>query len=321
MTDLAQITHIVAPQLEAFEREYADQLHSSVKLANTITDYLNTRRGKQLRPLLTLLSAGACQGEITQHSIKMAVAMEMLHNSSLIHDDVVDESSLRRGIPTVNNTWGNKIAVLSGDFYLAKVMTLLCRYASTEEMDVVNGTAVSMSEGELLQQQTAHSLNLDEENYIATIEKKTASLIASCCEIGSLAGDNKGYASLLRTFGLHFGLAFQMRDDMLDYMPEANTGKPYGNDIQERKMTLPLINYLATADPSRKEMLLKQIADGADEIIAMQIVAEISHSAAMQKTQERINSEIAVAIEAISPLPDSIYKQALIDLATLLTRK
>lgn len=321
MTVLAQITNIVAPQIEAFEKEYADQLKSSVTLANTITDYLNKRRGKQLRPLLTLLSAGACQGEISQHSIKMAVAMELLHNSSLIHDDVVDDSSLRRGIPTVNNTWGNKIAVLSGDFYLAKVMTLLCRHASPEEMEVVNGTAVSMSEGELLQQQTAHSLNLDESNYIATIEKKTASLIAACCEIGCLAGKKNDYTENLRQFGLHFGLAFQMRDDMLDYMPEANTGKPYGNDLQERKMTLPLLNYLAMTDPSRKEILLKQIADGVDEIIAMQIVAEVSHSGAMEKTQSRINTEVSTAIDALKPLPDSIYKQAMIDLATLLTRK
>ena len=259
-----------------------------------------------------MLSAGASNGTVDDHIVHMAVALELLHNSSLIHDDVVDNSNLRRGMPTINSYLGNKVAVLCGDLYLAKVMSLLCAHANTAEMAVINRTAIEMSEGELLQQQTCRITNLDESNYIVTIDKKTASLMAACCEIGSISKNNTDYTKRLKVFGVHYGRAFQMHDDMLDYMPMANTGKPYGNDIQEKKITLPLLCFLRQTSESRRESIMNMLHQNTiDEITATQIVAEVADSEALLEVQKHIDIESALALEQLSKLPPSKYKNGL----------
>ncbi|MCR5424431.1 MAG: polyprenyl synthetase family protein [Bacteroidales bacterium] len=312
MSELEHIATIVTQELAAFEQEYAEQMHSSVELANNVGKYITRHKGKLIRPLLTMLSAGASNGTVDDHIVHMAVALELLHNSSLIHDDVVDNSNLRRGMPTINSYLGNKVAVLCGDLYLAKVMSLLCAYANTAEMAVINRTAIEMSEGELLQQQTCRITNLDEANYIVTIDKKTASLMAACCEIGSISKNNTDYTKQLKEFGVHYGRAFQMHDDMLDYMPMANTGKPYGNDIQEKKITLPLLCFLRQTSESRRNAIMEILQQNTiDEIAATQIVAEVADSEALHEVQEHIDIESALALEQLSILPPSKYKNGL----------
>lgn len=322
--DLQTIQSIIAAPMQAFHEEYRAQLQSSVPIINSVNDYLTQRKGKMLRPLLTLLSAGAALNEVPDYKVKMAVAMEMLHNSSLIHDDVVDESNLRRGMETVNSRWSNQIAVLCGDFYLAKVMHLLCMFASSDERDIVSRTAIEMSEGELLQQQSSREFDLSEDQYMETIYKKTASLMASCCEVGAygttlLAHDGQSMAKALRMYGQLFGLAFQMRDDILDYSPQANTGKPCGNDIKEKKMTLPLIYFFRDADNDTQKYirdLLSQPAIGDDE--AKQVVNMVNQSQALLLTHNKINEFTQKAIDQVSSLPASSYRDALINLTDLL---
>lgn len=317
--NLQPIQNIVAEQLSAFADEYRRQLQSSVTIINSINDYLTQRKGKMLRPLLTLLSAGAAHGSIADYKIQMAVALEMLHNSSLIHDDVVDESSLRRGMETVSHRWSNQIAVLAGDFYLAKVMHLLCLHASYEERDIVSRTAIEMSEGELLQQQASRNIDLSEENYMDTIYKKTASLMASCCEVGAWSSTPLSAAPSLREYGRLFGLAFQMRDDILDYSPETETGKPCGNDIKERKMTLPLIYFFHQTSSSiqqRLSALLKQPFIGDEE--ASEVVDMVHRSSALEQTRQTIRKVVDQAIAQLHSLTPSPYRDGLHQLTALL---
>ena len=319
MSDLERIAKIVAKELANFEQEYSKQLHSSVELANSVGKHLDSHKGKMIRPLLTMLSAGASKGIVEDHIVHMSVALELLHNSSLIHDDVVDNSDLRRGMPTINSYLGNKVAVLCGDLYLAKVMTLLCNYANPAEMSVVNRTAVEMSEGELLQQQTSRTQNFDKKNYISTIDKKTASLMAACCEIGSIGENTSEVSRRLRDFGLHYGRAFQMHDDMLDYMPTAQTGKPYGNDIQERRITLPLICMLQQASSTRRDAIMEILhRDTIDEVFATQIVAEVADSNALSVVQQHIDQEKQLALEQLSELSPSEYKDGLQEMVRML---
>ena len=305
------IPTIIASAMEQYEQVKAQQLQTDVELINTITGQLSRQKGKQLRPILTLLSAGASMGHVPERKIPLAVAMELLHTSSLIHDDVVDESTMRRGIPTINSSYSNKIAVLYGDYCLANVIRLLNRHATPEEMDVVNQTTVEMTEGVMLQQQSNNRQDLSLETYLSTIHKKTASLISACCQIGQWSAEHSD--THLSLFGHHFGMAFQMRDDLLDYSPMAATGKPYGNDIREHKMTLPLILFLSKATEGDKaftqELLRKEVIDDME---VMQLIAAMEKQGALEATREHIRHEVEQALAALTPLPASPYKEALV---------
>jgi len=312
------IPPIIASAMAEFERLMAQQLHTEVKLINDISRELSQRKGKQLRPMLTLLSAGATMGHVPSKKIMLAVAMELLHNSSLIHDDVVDESDMRRGMPTLNAMWGNKIAVLFGDFYLANVMSLLCTHAEKEEMNIINQTAVEMSEGELLQQQNSINKDLSLDAYRSTIFKKTASLLSACCQIGQYGNDNQEGVDLKR-FGYHFGMAFQMRDDLLDYSPKANTGKPFGNDLREHKMTLPLILFMQRASEGERAMVNRLLQKKElDDIEVMQVISSAEKNGAIEATKAYIQQEVNEALACLSPLHESEYKEALVQVTNSL---
>lgn len=314
MTTLTQIKSTIAEPLKQLDLRYRATLQSPVALVNEINDYLLARSGKQIRPLLVLLSAYAGHESLSQEmldqKIELAITMEMLHNSSLMHDDVVDESELRRGRESVRHRWSNKIAVLCGDYYLALVMEILNRLNDISISQAINNTVIEMTEGELLQQQVSRTTNLDEENYNSVIYKKTASLMATCCEIG--------YAPL-RDFGKHFGMAFQIRDDIMDYHPDAETGKPQGNDIRERKMTLPILKYLQMADCQERERVLELLKHEAiNDEEADALVNKVADSGALTAAAQALNSEIAQARQALTQLKDSDYKTALYDLAGIL---
>lgn len=314
MTKLTRIKSTVSAPMQQMEKLYRETLHSPVALVNEINDYLLSRSGKQIRPLLVLLSAFAGDNKMSQHAIdqkvELALAMEILHNSSLMHDDVVDESELRRGRESVRHRWSNKIAVLCGDYYLALVMNLLNKVGDHHISQVVNNTVIEMSEGELLQQQVSRANDLSEDNYFSVIYKKTASLMAACCEIG--------YAPL-REYGKNFGMAFQIRDDIMDYHPDSETGKPQGNDIRERKMTLPILKYLENASPeeaSRVVDLLKK--DDLSDSDADDLVSKVSQSGALSLSTKVLDDYIMKAKMSLDILEDSEYKSALSDLVELL---
>lgn len=313
MNILEEIKQLIAQPLEEFQAKYYSAAQSDVPLIEDIHAYLNQSPGKQIRPVVALLSAGACGGihpELTQ----FLVSMELLHSTSLIHDDVVDEASQRRGIATVNNKWGNKIAVLSGDFFLAQVMRMLFEADDKNVIRIFNKTVIEMSEGELLQQQSSMMINLSEENYLQTIYKKTATLIASCCEVGAYMASKGDEESMntMRAFGKHLGLAFQMRDDILDYLPDSKTGKNHGNDIREHKMTLPLIGYLNICDENERESILDVLNKNAlTEELADEIVKKVVDSDAISYSQQRLEEEIETAKQYLMKLPQSPYRDAL----------
>ena len=322
MNTLEEIKKTIAEPMQRFNAKYREQLHSSVTLVNEINNYLWERNGKQIRPVLVLLSAAAgleenmMQDEYEKYiteKVDLALAMEILHNSSLMHDDVVDESPLRRGRETVKQRWSNKIAVLCGDFYLAQVMDILNKVNKKEISMVVDRTVIEMSEGELLQQQVSHEKDLEESNYYNVIYKKTASLMAACCEIGYQP---------LRTYGYEFGMAFQIRDDIMDYHSDKETGKPQGNDIKERKMTLPLLCYLKRVDDEMREFTLKQLKqDVLEDETADEIVNRVVESGALEDAYKILQKRISNAKESLKVVKDSKYKTALMDLADLLMIK
>lgn len=226
---LDNIKSVISEPLERVHKVYSTRLHSSVALLQEVNDYVTGNNGKELRTILVLLSASAPTGteqSITENTIKCAAAMEMLHNASLMHDDVVDETSERRGNPSVRQRWNNKLAVLCGDYYLAQVMRLLKEIDDKQAFDTVNRTVTEMSEGEVLQQQYIATGRLDRDTYYEILRRKTASLMEACCELGNPA---------MKNFGKHYGMAFQLWDDLNDYAEDPSIPKPPIEELEQKK--------------------------------------------------------------------------------------
>lgn len=254
---------ILAPveqEFRIFEHSFEQALQCDQPVLKDVLQYLLVKRGKQLRPQLVLLSAKLCRG-ITDKTIDSAVALELLHSASLIHDDVVDSSITRRGHEAVHVRWTNKIAILVGDFLLARVMQLIANVRNARITNIVAGMGVSLSSGELLQLHSNTTMWISEEQYYQVIEQKTACLFAACMEAGAeSSGATMRQASALRDFGHHFGMCFQIKDDILDYSDSDEIGKPTMGDIRDGKATLPLLIALKRA--SREEcQTIQRIAE------------------------------------------------------------
>ena len=230
--------------MERFEEKFRSSLKSSVPLLNKIMYYIIKRKGKQMRPMFVFLSAKLF-GDIKEKTYRAASMIELLHTATLVHDDVIDESNLRRGFFSINALWKNKVAVLVGDFLLSKGLILAVKNKDYELLEIVNRAVEEMSEGELLQIEKSRDLNISEKTYFEIIRKKTATLISACCESGvNSVLDDQNILNKMRVFGEKTGIAFQMTDDLFDYNNSPLIGKPTGIDIRERKITLPLIYTL-----------------------------------------------------------------------------
>jgi octaprenyl-diphosphate synthase len=254
---IKEITKPIERQLKEFNDFFKILMKSDVSLLNLIISYLTRKRGKQIRPAMVLLSAELCGG-ISKRSYIGASMVELLHTATLIHDDVVDESKERRGMASVNAIWNNKIAVLIGDYLLAKGLLAAIDNGEFGFLKATSHAVRRMSEGELLQIQKSKDFNIDEKTYFRIISDKTASLMSACCEIGAIsATDNPDYHSAMKMYGELVGTAFQIQDDIFDYESHSSTiGKPVGNDIKEKKITLPLIYSLSKVSrKSSKEIL------------------------------------------------------------------
>ncbi len=250
MDTLRQIRTGLEEALRAYERKFTDSLSAEQDMLNDVLRYIGAKRGKQLRPILVLDAARLCNC-ITDKTISTAVALELLHTASLVHDDVVDDSPTRRGQEAVHAHWSNKVAVLAGDYMLAKVIGLIAEVRNTKILGIISDLGRSLSSGEILQLHTNQSMWIDEAQYMRIIEQKTARLFAACCEAGaeSAAGSQR-QVSALREFGHQLGLCFQIKDDVLDYSDSEDLGKPTMNDIRDGKATLPLIISLQRAPES-----------------------------------------------------------------------
>lgn len=255
------ITEIQAPvaiEMEEFERRFKDSMKSNVFLLDKIMNYIVKRKGKQLRPMFVFLMANL-QAKTSDETYRGAALIELLHTATLVHDDVVDDSNMRRGFFSLNALWKNKIAVLVGDYLLSRGLLLSVDNNDFHLLKIVSQAVKEMSEGELLQMEKARSLDITEEVYFEVIRRKTASLIASCCSVGVASVNNDAtIIEKARLFGEKVGMAFQIKDDLFDYGTE-EIGKPLGIDIKEKKMTLPLIYALNKADWLTKKTIIFKI--------------------------------------------------------------
>jgi len=241
--------------MQMFNKTFAESLSTDNPLLLSVNDYVLQKSGKQLRPMLVILSAKLC-GEVTQTTIDGALSLELLHTASLIHDDVVDDTLERRGKPSVNARWSNKIAILSGDYILSKALGCSARTNNLPILKAMASIGMQLSDGELLQLVNTKISESSEANYLTIIRKKTALLFATCTEVGGLSvGANEDALEHLRNFGEYLGICFQIKDDVFDYFEDIQIGKPTGNDIRDGKVTLPLIYAILNSDQEEKDQV------------------------------------------------------------------
>ena len=247
--------NLIATELAAFEQKFTQSVKSQAPLLDRIMKYIIKRKGKQLRPMFVFLSA-KLHGTINESTYRAAALVELLHTATLVHDDVVDESLERRGFFSVNALWKNKIAVLVGDYLLSKGLLLSTEAGDFKHLHIVSEAVKQMSEGELLQIEKARKLNLKEEIYFEIIRSKTASLLSSACAVGAWStSKDEVLTEKMKNFGEKTGIAFQIKDDLFDYGNE-DIGKPTGNDLKEKKLTLPLIYTLNHVDNLEKKKII-----------------------------------------------------------------
>jgi octaprenyl-diphosphate synthase len=284
-------------------------MKSSVPLLDTIMNYIIKRKGKQIRPIFVFFSAKLFDG-ITDATYRAASLVELLHTATLVHDDVVDDSDERRGFFSINALWKNKIAVLVGDYLLSRGLLLSVQNKDFQLLEIVSFAVKEMSEGELLQIEKTRNLNLSEAVYYDIIRKKTASLIASCCAIGAAsAGANTEQIEQMRLFGEKIGIAFQMKDDLLDYGDE-DIGKPRGIDLKEKKLTLPIIYTLNQAEPKVKSRIINTIKNHHNNKKKVaEVIDYVNAHQGISYTKTAMKKYVSEAIEIIDKLPDNPYKE------------
>lgn len=256
MSVLDRIRKPVEKEMAEFEEYFSQTMRSNIPLLRIILNYILRRKGKQMRPLLVFLSS-KLHGNVGESTYVAATLIELLHTTSLVHDDVVDNANERRGALSINALWNSKIAVLVGDYMLARGLLISVEKGKYEMLEIVSEAVKAMTEGELLQLQKSRKLNITENEYFAIIRGKTAALTAACTACGARAvTDDPEIISNMREFGETIGVAFQIRDDVLDYEATGLTGKPAGNDIKEKKITLPLIHALEKSDRKTRNEIL-----------------------------------------------------------------
>ncbi len=262
---LDKIKAPISDELKVFEELFRRSMKSDAPLLDLVLRYILRRKGKQIRPLFVFLTAKA-SGQVTPATHRAATLIELLHTATLVHDDVVDDANERRGFFSVNALWKNKIAVLSGDYLLARGLLLAVEHGDYDLLKIVSEATREMSEGELMQMEKARRLDISEEVYFEIIRKKTASLIASCCACGARSSGASDETILkMKRFGELVGLAFQIKDDLFDYEKTNLTGKPTGIDIREQKMTLPLIYVLNHCSPTEKRLIINTVKNDHDD--------------------------------------------------------
>lgn len=304
----------IAREMEEFEQKFRASMKTRILLLDKIMSYIVKRKGKQMRPMFVFLSAGTC-GQISESTYRGASLIELLHTATLVHDDVVDEANYRRGFFSVNALWKNKVAVLVGDFLLAKGLLLSVGNKDFSLLSIVSDAVREMSEGELLQMEKSRKLNITEDIYYEIIRQKTASLIASCCAVGaSSSGADEEVTKVMREFGEKIGMAFQIKDDLFDY-GEEEIGKPVGIDIKEKKMTLPLIYALSKASWMEKRRIISIVKNESGKPKKVKEVIDfVKKSGGIQYAEEAMNKYHRDALLLLERFPESDYKRSLIQL-------
>jgi octaprenyl-diphosphate synthase len=315
MSTLDQIKLPVSDELKKFDHFFSDIVKSDISLLNIIVNYIVRSKGKQIRPLFVFLSA-KMHGEINRSTYLAATSIEMLHSASLIHDDVVDESYERRGKFSINALWKNKIAVLMGDYLLAKGLLVATQDKEYEVLDIISTAVKDMVEGELLQFKKSRKLDIDEETYFEIIRKKTASLIGISMAVGvhSVTKDPE-IIEKMKEIGVLTGLAFQIRDDIFDYQDKGIIGKPTGNDIKEKKITLPLIYVLNQSSNAEKNRIINivQHKNNRKEKVS-ELIELVRKKGGLEYATQKMNYFTGEALKLLDTLPKNDASESLAQL-------
>ena len=320
--DLTQISKPIKNDLDQFNQLFKESLKSKVGIVDIVTKYILKQKGKKIRPLLVLLS-GKVIGELNERTFRGATLVELLHTATLVHDDVVDGAEKRRGLPSINAVWKNKIAVLMGDYLLSRGLLLSIEGKDFDFLEIITNTVKRMSEGELLQIKKTQKLNIDEETYFRIISDKTASLLSTCCEIGATSTTkNKVDIERMRDFGENLGLSFQIRDDILDYIGSTKlVGKPLGADIKDKKITLPLIHSLEKASKSERADIIKLVKNGKKKNNIEKIIEFVKKNNGIEFAQSVAEDYANKAKESLSRFPKSESRDSLEALANFVVER
>ncbi len=309
--DIDQLRALVAEDSAAVDRLIRARLYSDVPLINQLSHYIIQGGGKRLRPLLALLSAKAGGYEGHKH-VEVAVILELVHTATLLHDDVVDASKLRRGRETANLVWGNEASVLVGDFLYSRAFQMMVDLENIRVLEILADATNTIAQGEVMQLVNCHDPSISEERYLTTIHNKTAKLFEAAATIGAIiAGTDGAFENAMRAFGRHIGAAFQLVDDAMDYsVSSEDMGKNIGDDLAEGKPTLPLLYAMWNGTDEDAALIRKSIEDGGLEHIA-QILSAIESTGAITYTFARAQAEADAATAALAEIPKSPYRTAL----------
>lgn len=322
MSPIEKIKEPIGRELELFEKTFAESLLSKNPLLASVNEYVRQGSGKQLRPILVLLCAKLC-GEVNGSTVDSAVAVELLHTASLIHDDVVDDTFERRGRKSVNAQWNNKIAILSGDYMLSNALHYATQTKNMRVLELISNIGMQLSDGELLQLINTEHSEVTEADYYNVIRKKTALLFSTCTEIGAITvGASCEQLAHLRDFGEYLGICFQLKDDIFDYDENAHIGKPTCNDIRDGKVTLPLIYALRMAGAEEKARMLRMIRNkdfSSDNIHAIvRFAHEQGGIAYAEKQMELFRQK---ALDELDAFPSGVLKDALVAVAEFVVKR
>ncbi len=312
-------TDLINDELKIFEARFKEAVRSQAPLLDRIMRIIVKRKGKQLRPMFVILSAKLC-GEVNEPVYRAASLVELLHTATLVHDDVVDDSMERRGFFSTYALWKAKANVLIGDYLLAKGLLLSLDNNDYQVLHILSDAVRKMSEGELLQMQKARSLNLDEDIYYEIIRNKTASLLASACAAGAWSSSkDETVTEKMRLFGEKTGMAFQLKDDLFDYASE-NVGKPTGNDIKEKKLTLPLIYTLNNTDKATRRKIIYIVKNNNQDKKKVEwVIEQVKATGGIAYATEKMNAFKKEALEILYQFPESRIRQGLQDLVLYVT--
>lgn len=313
--DLKNITHPIRDYLELFDKRFSESVSLEGFFIDDISEYILKQSGKKIRPILTFLSAKITKG-VTSQTIRCALILELIHTASLIHDDVIDDSEKRRGKETLNFIWGNNAAVLYGDYIYGKCLEVIETESDFKLLPTLAKITSNLPLGELMQKDVSERLDYSEESYFKVISNKTAAMMEVAAEIGAMsAGAETEDIQSLKSFGYYMGLAFQVRDDILDYFPEFNTGKPFGNDIKEKKITLPLIFLLNESSQKDREEILNFIKqDNKKEKDILNLINRVRDEGFVDRAEEKVMMFCNLAEIQLNRYKDTDAKSSLIEL-------
>jgi octaprenyl-diphosphate synthase len=320
-----EVYTLIRDDLAVVEQELASLLSSDLGIVDAIGRYLWEGGGKRIRPALVLLAArlcGAAPG--TPAAVRMAAVMEMLHAATLVHDDIIDDAKVRRGRPSVNVTWGNEISVLMGDWLYMKAFEVTLEQRNFDVLDLLTAMTRSMTEGELIQLDVLGSIDITEAQHLEIVHRKTAYMFRACAQIGAIVGGGGGpEREALASYGLNAGIAFQLIDDVLDFVStEDKLGKPVANDLREGKLTLPLIYLLEQGDPAHRRLVETVVTEGAFESVTReQILSLVVDNGTLDRARAEARRYAGIAAASLDAFPQSDFRHALLSIPNFIVER